>query len=433
MTLRAGAARMDITPPVPTPLAGYPPIGLWAGSPTDHQGYTGRTGPFDGVTTPVYARAVALDDGERTAVVVAMDVCVVERSFTERVRHAANERWGLPPEAVTLAASHNHSGPDYSGTWEAAPAAVEQFVFERVVGAVDRAMQRRQPARIGRHDATLPGLTANRRDPSRPTDPHVPVLRIDGVDGAPIAVLYSFACHPVLVGPRNRKINGEFPGVASGVVEHALGGVALFLNGCAGNINPRAFPYAEARNVIEVSRALAAAGSARDIRTLAEAHRFGHVLGGTVLAAAADTDTDENGEVRYWRREVEAPVKRGSDLEDYLRHVPHTERAADRLRATTALHTEVGAIHLGPLTLLTMPGEPFVEIGLDLQQRVEGDGAVSGSIRPIGYSNDYPGYLLPPDQYRENRYETVATALAVDGAAAIIDAAAEVGLLAHAR
>lgn len=432
MTLRAGASRVDITPLVPTPLAGYPPIGLWAGSPTDHQGYTGRTGTFDGVEKPVYARALAVDDGEQTAVVVAMDVCVVEHRFTEAARALVAQRWGLPPAAVVLAASHNHSAPDYSGTWEAAPRMVQEFVLERVVGAIDQAMQHRQSARLGLHNATLIGLTTNRRDPTRPTDSQVPVLRVDAEDGTPIAVLYSFACHPVLVGPKNRRVNGEFPGVASAVVENALGGVALFLNGCAGNINPRAFPYSDGRNVVEVSRALAAAGADRDIRTLAEASRFGNVLGGTVLAAAADTDTSPTGDVRFWRRQVEAPVKRSADLEDYLRHVPHTEHAAEELRNARGLHTEVGALRLGPLTLLTMPGEPFVEIGLDLHRRAEHDGAAPGSVRTVGYANDYPGYLLPPDQYRENRYETVATALAAEGAAAIIDTASEIWSLAHA-
>jgi hypothetical protein len=430
--LRAGAARVDITPSIPTPLAGYPPIGLWPGSPTDHAGYTGRMGPFDGVNDPVFARALAVDDGSRTAVLVALDVCVVERSFTDRVRAVAAERWQLPPEAIVLAASHNHSAPDYSGTWEVAPPTVEGFVLDGVIQAIDQAMQLRRPARLGRYEAEMAGLTANRRDPSRPVDARVPVLRIDAEDGTAIAVVYSFACHPILAGSANRMVSGEFPGVASAVVEHALGGVALFLNGCAGNINPRAFPYSAARNIVDLSRALSAAGSPLDVRTLGAAQRFGMVLGATVLQAAAQTETSSGGEVSFWRREVDAPVKAPRELEDYLRHVPHTPEAADELRGRNSLLTVVGALRIGPMRLLTMPGEPFVEIGLELERRAERDGAEPGSVRVIGYVNDYPGYLLPLDQYMENRYETVATPLSVDGAAAIIDSAAEMWSLAHA-
>jgi neutral ceramidase len=428
---RAGAARVDITPSIPTPLAGYPPIGIWQGGPTDHVGYTGRTGPFDGVHDPVFARALAVDDGSATAVLVALDVCVVERPFTERVRAVAAQRWQLPPEAIVLAASHNHSGPDYSGTWEVTPPTVEDFVLDRVVEAIDEALRQRRPARLGHVHTDLAGLTANRRDPSHPVDPRVPVLRIDAEDGTALAVLYSFACHPVTAGSANRLVSGEYPGVASAVVENALGGVALFLNGCAGNINPRAFPYSCGRNVVEVSRALSAARSPLDVRTLAEARRFGTVLGGTVLRAAAQTETSSGGEVRFSRREVDAPIKAPSDLEDYLRHVAHTPEAADELRRRDSVRTEVGALRIGPMTLLTLPGEPFVEIGLELERRAEKEGAEPGSVRAIGYVNDYPGYVLPPDQYRENRYENVATALSVDGAAAIIDSAAEMWSLVH--
>lgn len=80
-----------------------------------------------------------------------------------------------------------------------------------------------------------------------------------------------------------------------------------------------------------------------------------------------------------------------------------------------------------------LPGEPFVEIGLALERAAEADGAKPGSVRVIGYANDYPGYLLPPEQYTENRYETVATALAADGAQAIVDASAEMWAVANAR
>jgi hypothetical protein len=428
----AGAARVDITPPIATPLAGYPPIGLWDGGPSDHRGYIGRTGLFEGVHDPVYARALVVENDGAVAALVAMDVAVVEGRFVARVRREASRRWGLSPEAVVIAASHSHAGPDYSSIWETAPETVEEFVLDGVLNAIASALASRRPARFGVGEGRAEGITANRRDPSRPVDPRLPVLRVDGNDGAPIAVVYSFACHPIVAGTSNRMVSAEFPGVASSIVEQALGGVVLFLNGCAGNINPRAFPYSAGRNIVEVARELRAAGLPEACRTLAEVSRFGSVLGSELLRVAAQIDATEGGGVQFWRREVEAPVKSPDDLELYLRHVPHTAPAAETLRSTKALITEVGALRIGPLTLLTLPGEPFVEIGLELERRAVADGAAPGSVRAIGYANDYPGYLLPPDQYRENRYETVATALAAEGAQAIVDAAAQVWTLANA-
>jgi neutral ceramidase len=431
--MRAGAARVDITPPQPTSLAGYPPIALLPGGPVDHRGYTGRTGVWDGIHDAVYARALAVDDGERTAVIVAMDVCAVERRFADRVREAAAQRFGLDPDAFLLGASHNHSGPDYSGFWEAAPPGVEDYVRDAVVRAIGEALAARQPSRTSFGSRDLAGITINRRDPARPVDPRVPVLRFDALDGSVIGVVYSFACHPIVAGPANRLVSGEYPGTASRVVEQALGGVALFLNGCAGNINPQAFPYAQRRNIVDVARELRAAGLSEDCRTLGEVSRFGVALGGTVLAAAAAAEPQSGGDVRFWRRHVEAPVKQPAELEDFLTHVPHTREAADRLRSSRSLLTEVSVFRLGPMTLLALPGEPFVEIGLELEGVAhQGGKDPLGAVRAIGYANDYPGYLLPPEQYAENRYETVATALAAEGAEAIIAVAAEVYALADA-
>lgn len=431
--MRAGAAKVDITPPEPTSLAGYPPISMLPGGPVDHRGYTGRTGVWNGIHDAVYARALAVDDGERTAVVVAMDVCAVERRFVDRVRDAAAQLFGLDRDAFLLAASHNHSGPDYSGFWEAAPPGVEDYVLDAVVCAIGEALAARQPSRTSFGSGDLAGVTINRRDPDRPVDPRVPVLRFDALDGSVIGVLYSFACHPIVAGPANRLVSGEYPGAASRVVEQALGGVALFLNGCAGNINPQAFPYAQRRNIVDVARELRAVGLSEDCRTLREVSRFGVALGGTVLAAAAAAAPQSGGDVRFWRRHVEASVKDPAELEDFLTHVPHAREAADRLRSSRSLLTEVSAFRLGPMTLLALPGEPFVEIGLELEGVAHQNGTYPlGAVRTIGYANDYPGYLLPPEQYAENRYETVATALAAEGAEAIIAAAAEVYALADA-
>jgi neutral ceramidase len=434
--IRAGAARVDITPPQPTPLAGYPPITLLPGGPVDHYGYTGRIGVWEGIHDAVHARALAVDDGERAAVVVAMDVCAVERRFADRVREAAAQRFCVDRDAILLAASHNHSGPEYSGMWEAVPPAVEDYVCDAVVRAIGEALAARQQSRLGFGTGDLAGVTINRRDPARPVDTRVPVLRFDALDGSLIAIIYSFACHPIVAGPASRLVSAEYPGTASQVVEQATGGLALFLNGCAGNINPRAFPYAQRRNIVEVAREQRAAGLPEDCRTLGEASRFGLALGGTVLTVAAQTqvgDSDGDGDdVRFWRRDVEAPVKQPADLEEFLTHVPHTREAADRLRGRRSLITEVSALRLGPMTLLALPGEPFVEIGLELERVARQRGTAPGAVRTVGYVNDYPGYLLPPEQYAENRYETVATALAAEGAEAIVDAAAEIYALADA-
>ena len=76
--------------------------------------------------------------------------------------------------------------------------------------------------------------------PDHPIDPTVGVIRVDDLDGDPIAIVFRYSCHPVTMGPRSAVASSDFPGVARRVVETSLGGLALFLQGGGGNINPRA-------------------------------------------------------------------------------------------------------------------------------------------------------------------------------------------------
>ena len=108
--------------------------------------------------------------------------------------------------------------------------------------------------------------------PDHPIDSSVGVIRVDDLDGDPIAVVFRYSCHPVTMGPRSAVVSSDFPGVARRVVETSVGGLALFLQGGGGNVNPRA-----------------GMGYEDDCRDLKE--RVGLELGGEVVKVAAGIRT----------------------------------------------------------------------------------------------------------------------------------------------
>jgi hypothetical protein len=398
-------------------MAGYPVIHLIDDGPRDHDGYVGRTGKSVGVADPTYARAIALTDGNGTAVLVSLDVCVVTAAVTAAVRQRIREAYGIPETSVMLVATHNHSGPDYTGHWLPVDPSVTAAVVDGVVWAIAQAVESRQPATAGVGVGHLAGVTINRRDAAGPVDPEVPVVRFDGADGSCLALVYGYACHPVIVGTHNRSISAEFPGLCSATLEAAPGGpsVALFVNGGAGNINPRAFPYPDGENVVLAGRR----GRDPGIRSISAAARFASALAGEVLRTAALTAT---GPLRPGQvvggttRTVEAPLKPADQLDRLLRHIPHSPAVTRAWRTTRSLVTEVSLLRLGPLVLLGIPGEPFVETALRVQSRTP-----DRLLRVAGYANDYPGYLSPPREMAKNRYESVATPLSLDGVARVLD------------
>ncbi len=104
-----------------------------------------------------------------------------------------------------------------------------------------------------------------------PIDPQIGILRIDREDGRPLAVLYNFACHPIMNPPRTGN-SADFPGFASQVIEDSLGGgaIAFFVQGCAGDVNPvryKAMTYPPSAEALGNSLGLAVMRAWRQIET----------------------------------------------------------------------------------------------------------------------------------------------------------------------
>ena len=76
------------------------------------------------------------------------------------------------------------------------------------------------------------------RQPTEPVDREVAVIRLDRADGSPLAVLYHYACHPVVLGPDNLQYSADYVGTACKTVEDELKTTCLFLQGACGDLNP---------------------------------------------------------------------------------------------------------------------------------------------------------------------------------------------------
>ena len=147
----------------------------------------------------------------------------------------------------------------------------------------------------------------------------------------------------------------------------------LFLQGCAGNIRPNlpGFPYR--------------CGDEADIRWI------GRDLGCEVVRAADHAAVRE--ELAKRPEAVPDPVRVGGD------------RPA---RQGEAGPREFQALRVGPFLFLTIPGEPFVEYGFQIE-KVVGDRAIP---IVVGYANGNVQYVCTDQAYKEGGYEPNMTPLA---------------------
>ena len=273
------------------------------------------------VHDPALAKVLLLEQEGRRGVLVTIDVVAIggigpigDQFLTELRERLAREH-SIPPEAVIVNASHCH-------------AAVCADVADRVVAAVAEAKQRLVAVKAGTGTAREARISENRRvdlvDGSQadmrraysmpaddaiaaiaPIDPQVGLLELDRLDGSPLAVVYLFACHPIMNPPR-RGTSADFPAVASRVVEEAIGGgaVAFFVQGCGGDINPVRY---------------------KEVDRPADAEPLGSMLGGTVLAGLARIETTADAPLLLASELVHLP--RGTDYEARIDRL-EAERAA---------------------------------------------------------------------------------------------------------
>ncbi len=238
--LRAGAAKLDITP---KDLTGI--VSVWAK-------------PFESVHDPIYARALVVDNGAASVAIVSVDLVEIGNTLALRLR--IERETGIKADHIIIAASHDHNaprgGPPTPGTSSAegrpaSPPAYTQFIDDQIVEAVRRAKASLQPARFGagagRADVNVnriiftPQGIRNGVNLDGPSDKTVWVAKFENLSGEPVALLLNYAVHSVVAGPDNPQITGDLAGAVERYVERQFQDkvVALWTMGPAGDQNPR--------------------------------------------------------------------------------------------------------------------------------------------------------------------------------------------------
>src|SRR6266542_146885 len=373
--LRAGFARIDITPTQPVML----------------EGYASRKELSRDVHDALVARAVAFEQDHQRLVLVAVENCGFYNSTAEPLRSAVLKASGLKPSELFLCATHTHSAPALgldSPKSHTNNVQYTQWLGGKLVDVVSRAIASLGPieARVGSGSSPV---GANRREvttdnegktkvilgrnPALMTDREVQVLGLvrpgeSGVAG----LIFAYNTHSTALGPRNNSVSGDVHGLAAQFLENYFGPavIATGFAGASGNIDPwyRVLSGFKTNNGWIPEPVLLGTLLGEEVVHVSDG--IGMILTNTTIKTA-------------WKT-ISVPAKSGDE-----------ESAAS---ATASMNITVAT--LGDIAFVGWGGEVFNEIGKAVKER-----SPFRQTIVLTHCNGAAGYLPTSSSYSEGGYE----------------------------
>ncbi len=398
---KAGAATVAITPSDPMWMAGY----------------AARRKPSEGKIHDLFAKALAIEDGDGSRlVIVTTDLISVPRPIRDWLEKAVHDQFELPAAGLMMNCSHTHCGPELRTTQSSldgldvkrAEQATQYVVAlqDKLLAVVGRALDALAPARVSYCRARC-GFAMNRRTPSDsgfrnfpnpdgPVDHDVPVLKVERPGGELHAVLFGYACHNTTLG--FYQFCGDYAGFAQQYFEAAHPDtIAMFMLGCGGDQNP--YPR----------------------RTLELAQQHGRSLANSVEAALQTQPRELSGQLRaaysMATLDYDTPPTRAQVLELAQSKNQYDQAWGGRLlkqwerdgKLLDKYHCPIQVVKFGDtLTMVALPGETVVDYSLRLKRELAKSHDRPNSIWVAGYSNDVFAYIPSRRVLEEGGYEAAS-------------------------
>ncbi|ODS81762.1 MAG: hypothetical protein ABS46_10715 [Cytophagaceae bacterium SCN 52-12] len=434
--LKAGAAMVDITPPL-----GLGIVGNFIIPPATH------------IHDPLHARCLVLDDGTSKQVFVVADNCGIARELLDYSKKLITAETGIPGENVLMAATHTHSAVNagVDGEWRKAGSKEMEFedyhffLARRMADAVRIAVNNLEPARLGWGSGSVPQHLFNRRwklkekirnpfgemdqvqfnpgidnpnkvEPAGGTDPEVTFLSVQSTGGRPIALLANYSLHYVGGVPVGHVSADYFALFAEKIREkiaQQVGDtppfVAFMTNGTSGDVNNINFRGPAAKHPPYEKMNIVAEDVARE-----------------VLRAYNEITYRSDISLKTAYTELPVAVRKPSQkiYEQSLKVKNSPEgtkfsHPLERVFAERAVHVyenwpgqvevPLQVFRIGDLGIAGIPLEVFTEMGLDIRKR-----APFAKAFTISFANGSFGYLPTPAQHKLGGYETWLTVTKVE-------------------
>jgi len=406
---KAGFARLDITPPFGVNMAGY---------------FSQRVA--DGILDNLFASAIAVSDGSKTAVMISLDLIGLKKDKSNAYRKSIAEKVSIPFEAVFIECTHTHTGPVmYTGLFGEDPA-YNDYLQRKLCDIATLAIADLNPASVSIGRSIAPDISFVRRfrmkdgkiqtnpgvgnpnilEPIGTPDETVQLVRIHR-ENADEILLVNFQVHPDVIG--GTKFSADYPKFVRDTLEKALDNVkCIYLNGAQGDTN---------HHNVQTSPDKANRG-------YKHSEHMGKTIAGAVLQIYMKTIPVQGAPIMFGQSDIEVPSNRGDKSkipeaekiislhkEGREKEIPFTgmELTTVLARSYRMKRLENGpdtftlpltAIRFGDVTIAGIPGEPFTDIGRGIKNNSQYKMTVVCCC-----ANGSEGYFPMQSAYDEGGYE----------------------------
>ena len=448
--LKAGFARIDITPPLDIEIAGY---------------YEKRIA--DGVIDPLLATAVAFDDGDKKAIVMSVDVIGISQIFAKNIRKEISDRLGICEDGIIICATHTHTGPLIPGAVSASVAGLKYAAGK----TAEDLLENKNARRFKQHLVDLAALAIDDLAPAKMLYTHGEVNDVafirryrmkDGTirtnpgwqnpdileaigkpdeesslliikrEGKKEIGIINFQVHPDLIG--RTRYSADYPKFVRDTYEANIeNSLCMYINGAAGNLN-----HIDVRLNPETDCA----------KGYERAKHIGRKIAYSVLSNYPLAKEIEGENVRYAQKNVSIKYNKGTKEETeeaVALYKVYTEKGSDAavpggnagMRRTQILAKAtrivslmnlpdyadliVSALRVGDVIFGGIPGEPFTEIGMEFKKKAACTLAIFSCL-----ANGNQGYYPIESALSEGGYEANSTCYAVGTAEKLLSSLIEI-------
>lgn len=338
------------------------------------------------------ASAVWMDTGAGGVLLIGIDCVGLGNDTVSTIRSKLKDFCSKTNcVSINVYATHTHAGIDTLGLW--GPAAIDGKNDAFMQNLIDSAAQAAQLAYDDRtqgslyYGSTLPnGLLEDSRNPQE-YDPNLYQLRFEPHSKENNGIrLLSYAAHAESLRGDNTLLSRDFPGAVADSIKDACGDDVMFMPGAIGGLimtRELTEPFDAVENMKQTAAIL------------------------TDAALSIQNEQALSPTLAWSRVKMEVPLD--NTLFFYYKFLGILGNEISRGNSMTGydLHSELGVLQLGQVTLALIPGEIFPELvsGAGLGERdplpLSEIAAKHGvqNLLIVGLCNDELGYIVPPNQY----------------------------------